>query len=80
MKDKKENTFNLQIHTMMKQMVDSNKQNLIENIHTGLEKSFREMEDYYIDTFCSGQSLNQQNKLLQHLEDYNNGLYAFLKN
>ena len=79
MKDKKENALNLQIHMIMKQMVDSNKQSLVDNIQTGLEKSFREMDDYYIDTFCSGQSLNQQKKLLQHLEDYNDGLYAFLR-
>lgn len=80
MKDKKENKLNLQIHTIMKQMVESHRKELIDNIQTGLEKSFREMDDYYIDSFCSGQSLNQQKKLLQHLEDYNNGLYAFLKN
>lgn len=80
MKDKKENTLNLQINTIMKQMVESNRKELIDNVQTGLEKSFREMDDYYIDSFCSGQSLNQQKKLLQHLEDYNNGLYAFLKN
>lgn len=80
MKDKKENALSLQIHTMMKQMVDNNKQILTDTIQTGLEKNFREMEDYYIDTFCSGQGLNQQKKLLQHLENYNSGLYVFLKN
>ncbi len=79
MKDKKENALNLQIHTMIKQMVDNNKQVLTDTIQTGLEKNFSEMEYYYIDTFCSGQSLNQQKKLLQHLEDYNSGLCAFLK-
>ena len=80
MKDKKEKGLYLQIHTMMRQMVDNNKQVLTDTIQNGLEKNFREMEDYYIDTFCSGQSLNQQKKLLQHLEDYNTGLYSFLKN
>ena len=80
MKDKKENALNLQTHTMMKQMVDNNKQVLTNTIQIGLEKNFREMENYYIDTFCSGQILTQQKKLLQHLEGYNSGLYAFLKN
>lgn len=80
MQDKKENALNLQVHNIVKQMIEENKQSLIDGINNGLEANFHEMEDYYIETICAGQNLNQQKKLLQNLEDYNNGLHAFLKN
>lgn len=80
MQDKKENALNLQVHNIVKQMIEENKQSLIDGINNGLEANFHEMEDYYIETICVGQNLNQQKKLLQNLEDYNNGLHAFLKN
>ena len=80
MKDKKNNELNLLVRHTIKQTIDENKQLLTEYIDTGLEKNFYEMEVYYINDFCSGHDINQQKKLLQHLEDYNSGVYAFLKN